>query len=135
MATSLRPFSNVLLFPGEHRGVALGVRHILAERRLKFRYALALGVRFCSSAAEPLFSGTGLVVNVSSRGVLVASECQVTEGALVEMRIEWPSLLHGTVPLQLVVVGRVLRRGASQFAATFEHYQFRTMRSSAFEPD
>ena len=75
-----------------------------------------------------------MVVNLSSRGILVASEREVTEGALVEMRIEWPSLLHGRVPLQLVVVGRVLRRDASQFAATFERYQFRTMKSSGVSP-
>jgi len=60
----------------------------------------------------------------------VASEHQITVGALVEMSIEWPSMIDGRIPLQLVAVGRILRReeccGTSRFAATFERYEFRT---------
>lgn len=134
MAASIHSFARVP-FPGEHRSMVIGGRPILAERRFKFRYPLELGVRFCSSSAGPSFSGAGVVVNLSSGGILVASEHEVTEGALVEMRIEWPSLLNGRVPLQLVAVGRILRRDASQFAATFERHQFRTMKSSSVTPD
>ncbi len=135
MAASLHAFGRVLSFPGERRSAVNYVRPIAAERRLKFRYPLELGVRFRSFAAGTGFSGTGLVVNLSSGGVLVASERQVTEGALVEMSIEWPSLLDGRVPLQLIVIGRVLRLEASHFAATFERYQFRTTKSSSLAPD
>jgi PilZ domain-containing protein len=131
MATPTHSFARVLPFPGERRSAVYGFRPIPAERRLKFRYPFDLVVRFRSSSAGPRFSGTGQVVNLSSGGVLVASERQVTEGALVEMSIEWPSLLNGRVPLQLVATGRVLRLEASHFAATFERYQFRTMKSSS----
>jgi hypothetical protein len=57
-------------------------------------------------------------------GILVASHRQVIVGALVELSIEWPSLLHGSFPLQLIAVGRVLCREASHFAATFERHEF-----------
>jgi hypothetical protein len=43
-------------------------------------------------------------------------------------------LLDGRIPLQLFAVGVVLRRGASDFAATFQRYQFRTMRRSKQPP-
>jgi hypothetical protein len=48
----------------------------------------------------------------------------------VEMSFEWPALLDGRIPLQLFAVGLVVRRRTSDFAATFERYQFRTLRNS-----
>jgi len=76
-----------------------------------------------------------MAVNLSSGGILVASQQHVVDGALVEMSIEWPFVLNGRIPLQLMTVGRVLRRGTSRFAATFERYEFRTVRISSSSPD
>ena len=111
-----------------------------AERRQNFRYPLELRVRFRSCSAAHSFSGAGKALNLSSGGVLVASTQQIIVGALVEMNIEWPFLIDGRIPLQLVAVGRVLRQdatlGASHFAATLERYEFRTVkRSNAPEED
>ena len=109
----------------------LSDRPVLAERRSKYRYPLVdLRVHFRASGAGSTFSGAGQVLNISSGGILVASEHKIIEGARVDMRIEWPSLLDGKIPLQFLAVGRILRRGTSDFAASFERYQFRTMRSS-----
>jgi hypothetical protein len=44
----------------------------------------------------------------------------------VELNIEWPSLLHGRVPLRFVTVGQVVRSDASSFAVMLARYQFRT---------
>jgi hypothetical protein len=113
---------------------------ISGERRLKFRYPLPLAVRYCIGSGTSLWSDggrviQGRVVNMSSGGILVASEHVIAPreimGARVEMRIEWPCLLDERIPLQLFAVGRVLRGGASDFAAAFESYQFRTVRTSA----
>jgi hypothetical protein len=104
-----------------------------AERRFKLRYPLDLSVRF-RPLSRSLYLGAGQAVNLSSGGVLVVSRHAVSHeirvGALLEMRIEWPSLLDGRVPLQLIAVGRVVRRRASDFAAKFEQYQFHTVSSS-----
>ena len=70
--------------------------------------------------------GKGWAVNMSSGGVLVASKNPFIVGTLVEMSIEWPSRLEGRIPLQLIATGRVLRGGASFFAASFERHEFRT---------
>ncbi|HTC56278.1 MAG TPA: PilZ domain-containing protein [Candidatus Sulfotelmatobacter sp.] len=111
-------------------------RSMHAERRFKSRYPMDLNVRFrCLSGS--FFSGEGQALNLSSGGILVASpkpvtKDEITVGALLEMRIEWPSLLDGKVPLQLIAVGRVVRRRAAGFAATFEQYKFRTV--SAIQP-
>jgi hypothetical protein len=127
-------FARTLLHPGEH-GAARGANQpIPAERRSKYRFPLDLSVRFRPLSGSP-FSGAGRAVNVSSGGVLVVSHQvvfprEINIGARVEMSIEWPSLLDGKVPLQLFAVGRVVRRRGSDFAASFERYQFRTVRSS-----
>jgi hypothetical protein len=107
-----------------------------AERRFKPRYPLDLTVRFrCLSGS--FFSGAGQTLNLSSGGILVVSQKpvsldEITVGGLLEMRIDWPSRLDGKVPLQLIAVGRVVRRRTAGFAATFEQYKFRT--ASASQP-
>jgi hypothetical protein len=128
-------FAKVLSFPEVHFSKTVSSGPILDERRLRFRYPLDLRVRFQSSVAGAPFSGAGLAVNVSSGGVFVASHHPVVIGALVEMSIEWPSKLDGTIPLQLVAVGRVLRHGVAHFAASFDRHEFRTLRSPSRTPD
>ncbi len=129
MPASTHTFSNVLPFR-EPLSVIAGGRNVPAERREKFRYRLNLSVRFGSSGAGSSLSGEGTIVNMSSGGALIASGDQPLVGELVEMRIEWPSLLDGRIPLQLIVLGRILRRGPSRFAAAFERHEFRTMQRS-----
>lgn len=96
------------------------------ERRSKVRFPLELRVRYRSLARRCPASGTGMVVNISRSGVLVSSEHAIREGARVELNIEWPSLLDGRVPLQVVTVGRVVRCEPSSFAVVLARYQFRT---------
>jgi hypothetical protein len=127
--------SLILAVAGERYGEIVSGWPV-TERRLRFRYPLDLSARFRSRFEMSLFDGTGRVVNVSSGGALVASECIVSRdeigvGAQVEMSIAWPSLLDGRIPLQLFAVGRVLRRGASDFAVAFERHQFRTLIKSS----
>jgi len=115
----------------QNRGMPVPNRATRAERRSKFRFPLDLNVRFRPLSGS-LFSGAGRAVNVSSGGVLVVSKRvvspkEISVGELVEMSIEWPSLLDGKIPLQLFAVGYVVRRRTFDFAAAFERYQFRTL--------
>ena len=135
MSASIHSFARVLSFPGERRTSLVANEPTGEERRLKFRYPINLSVRFRSSSTESSFSGAGLVLNLSSGGVLVASKHRATEGALVELSIEWPSRLDGRIPLRLIAVGRVLRQAESHFAATLERYEFRTVKISRPSPD
>jgi hypothetical protein len=131
MPASTMASAKIIEFPGEQRGGATGSHWpALSERRIKLRYPLDLSVRYRCPSAGSLISGEGLAINLSSGGVLVASQHQMNVGALVEIRIEWPLLLDGRTPLQLIAMGRVLRRGSSHFAASFERHEFRTMKSS-----
>jgi len=96
------------------------------ERRSKVRFPLELRVRYRSLARRCPVVGTGVVMNISRSGVLVSSEHEISEGMPIELNIEWPSLLDGRVPLQVVTVGRVVRCEASSFAVVLARYQFRT---------
>jgi hypothetical protein len=139
MPTPTNSFDKIISVLEEHHGVIASNRPIPAERRFKFRYPLNLSVRFRCLSRMPIFSSVGRTVNLSSSGVLVVSQQVVPQAELgvnarLEMNIEWPSVLEGRVPLQLFAVGIVVRRGASDFAATFERYQFRTIGSSKQPP-
>lgn len=135
MATAMTSFAGILADLEEHRGAIVSSSTTPADQRLKVRYPLELSVRFRSRSDSARFSGAGRTVNLSSGGVLVISEYvaqyEIRVGARMEMSIEWPSMLDGRIPLQFVAIGRVLRLGASVFAATFERHQFRTLRSSS----
>jgi hypothetical protein len=101
------------------------------ERRSKIRYPLDLSIRFRVLSGRSGFSATGRTINLSSGGILVFSEHvalhEIGARANLEMSIEWPSLLDARIPLQLFAMGRIVRRGPSTFAATFDRHQFRTM--------
>jgi len=97
------------------------------ERRSKVRYPLELAVRYQSIGPSLALAGIGRTLNLSSRGLLFESNDDIPPGARLKVVIEWPSLLNGTTPLQLVTVGRVVRQGNCNFAVVFEHYQFKTM--------
>ncbi len=98
------------------------------ERRAKARYPLELNVRYQTFGREESIAGEGRTVNLSSTGVLVTSSDKMSDGVRLRLTIEWPTLLNGTTPLQLVTFGRVVRSNDSSFAVALEHYQFRTMR-------
>ena len=98
------------------------------ERRFKVRYPLELNVRYQTFGRDDMIAGVGRTVNLSSTGVLVASSDKMTDGMRLRLTIEWPTLLNGTTPLQLVTFGRVVRAEANAFAVALEHYQFRTMK-------
>jgi len=98
------------------------------ERRSKARYPIELAVSYQTLNDMQGVSGSGRSLNMSSGGLLISGQARFTLGTLLKVTLEWPSLLDGTTPLQLVTVGRVARCEEASFAMTFEHYQFRTMR-------
>lgn len=97
------------------------------ERRLKIRYPVLLNVRYRTLGRANRIAGMGRTINMSSGGLLVAADQRTQLGARIELNIEWPSMLDGMIPLQLVAVGKVVRCLESGFALSFTQYQFRTM--------
>lgn len=135
MRTSTPELTKLSSLMGEHAGASISNGFHVPERRQAVRYPLELNVRFRSKSQRSPFSGVGRVVNASRGGVLVVSPDEITVGAQVQMLMDWPVRLDGRIPLQLFAAGRVLRRGTSDFVATIERYELRTVRSSTFAPD
>jgi hypothetical protein len=96
------------------------------ERRAKSRYPLEWTVRYQTMGTASPVAGVGRTVNVSSGGALITCRSNIREGIRIRAVIEWPSLLNGTTPLQLITIGTVVRRLHSGLAIAFEGYQFRT---------
>lgn len=103
------------------------------ERRIKARYPLEMAVHYQTLSSRPI-RGAGRTVNVSSNGVLIAAEHVIEEGARLRLTMEWPTLLDGITPLQLVTTGKVVRHKNSSIAIAFDWYQFRTMKRGASIP-
>lgn len=97
------------------------------ERRVKSRYPVELNVRYQTMGVAGPVAGVGQTVNMSSSGMFLACASNVSEGERLKMYIEWPSLLNGTTPLQLITVGTVVRCTEIGISVVFESYQFRTM--------
>jgi hypothetical protein len=97
------------------------------ERRMKSRYPLELNVRYQILGAGGAATGSGQTINISSSGMLLACASSIAEGTRLKAFVEWPSLLNGTTPLQLIMVGTVVRRTPIGVSMVFESYQFRTM--------
>ena len=98
------------------------------ERRTKARFPLRLSVRYRTLSNEPGLAGVGQTVNMSSCGLLIASSqaAPVHTGARLQLMVDWPFLLHGITPLQLIVSCRVTRCLPQEFAVKLDQYLFRT---------
>jgi hypothetical protein len=97
------------------------------ERRVKSRYPLELNVRYQTIGAAGPGAGVGQTLNISSSGMLMACASNIPEGTRLKIFVEWPSLLNGTTPLQLITVGTVVRCTHIGISIVFDSYQFRTM--------
>ena len=116
------------------------LRSTVIERRSKARYPVKLTVRYRTIGRSHAVNGVGQTLNMSSGGLLLHAEHEMPAGLRLELNVEWPLLLNGTVPLQLVAHGKVVRGRGSEFAVSFVQYQFRTMgrvlkASGVFESD
>lgn len=103
------------------------------ERRSKIRFPLVMRVCYRTFEQGSPRSGAGWVVNMSRRAVLVSANHEFKVGKRMELNIEWPSLLHGEVPLRFVTGGEVVRCDASSFVVKLVGYQFRTAKRTLNE--
>jgi hypothetical protein len=91
------------------------------ERRNKSRYPIAQTVQWRGKE-----SFAGVTRDISSGGAFIVSGTRPTMNQRIELRIEWPALLNGSIPLMLVTWARVERVERNGFAVSFDTVQFRT---------
>ena len=103
------------------------VAPVQADRRSSRRYPINL-TACCEirNTFGKLVSSTARVVNISSGGILIYSEHPLEAGLKIRVRIDWPALLHGVVPLALHVDGHTLRIERNYVAVKVLKSEFRT---------
>jgi hypothetical protein len=65
-------------------------------------------------------------LNISSTGILFATEERVLPGQGMEVFVAWPVALNAQVPLKLALRGPVVRSEGNHIAMRFDRYEFKT---------
>ena len=81
-----------------------------ADRRTNARFPCRLAVSY-QALEHPFLSGvaTSETLNISSKGLLFATEEALQPGQLLQVSVDWPARLENQVPLKLVAEGRIVR--------------------------
>lgn len=106
-----------------------GVR---ADRRTNARFPCRLAVSY-QALEHPFFSGvaTSETLNISSKGLLFATQEALQPGQLLQVSVDWPARLENQVPLKLVAEGRIVRNLNGLAAMHIDKYEFRTRRAKS----
>ena len=79
-------------------------------------------------------TSAGKTIDMSSNGILFATDGQKLGGKLLEVSISWPAQLNSVVPLKFVTRGRVVRSEHGKAAIMIQHREFRTQSSRTQRP-
>ena len=89
------------------------------------RYPVSFGMRYAT--AEPIpRKGIAETVWMSGREVAFLAKGPASACDKVMLYIEWPVLLQGEAPLQLVVSGKIVQRSGPLSVAKIITHEFRT---------
>jgi hypothetical protein len=99
----------------------------LADRRNTRRYPIGLDLLWSIHRGKQVIKmGVARTLDISSSGVAFYFGRSLPPGAFVELSLNWPCLLQDSCPLQLIVVGRVVRSDEHATAVMTIRYEFRT---------
>ena len=100
--------------------------------RLYQRYPITLDAQFkLQNEDRKERFGFAKTINMSSGGVLLATNDSLPANALIELAIDWPLLLSGVCPLRLIIRGCIVRSDANGVAVRVWHHEFRTAPASS----
>lgn len=108
----------------------LGSERQCSERRMNIRYALGWNLAYAVLSGDRRGeSGTSQIIDMSSSGIRFLAEQPLERGFYIEVVINWPALLEGRVPLQLVASGVVVRTNGTETALRLERHVFKTRKA------
>jgi PilZ domain len=100
------------------------------ERRRHTRYPLALEMSYTVlNGMRRGEKGASQTLDLSSAALRFIAADPLALGIRVEVAINWPSLLDGCIPLQLVATGEVVRICGKEMVVTLQHRAFKTRRA------
>jgi len=99
------------------------------ERRANTRFSLNLALRYTVwGRRAPVGDGCGHTIDLSSSGLRFAAESPLDPGLILDVAIDWPVLLDGGVPLQLIAAGVVVWTKGTETAMRIQRHELRTGR-------
>ena len=103
-----------------------------SDRRSADRFPIERDLRFrILSKKSSDEAGIGKTINISSNGVLFATEKMLLPGRRLEIAINWPAQLNDRCALKLVARGKIVRFDQGMAAMEIQQYEFRTHSLSA----
>ena len=106
---------------------SFGINQTINERRSRIRFPLIREVRYRSLGKARDLAGRGETLNISSTGALFTTEHALNFGTKIELSLNWPIKLSGSVSLKLVSTAKVVRVEGRKVAVRFETYEFRVV--------
>jgi DNA-binding response OmpR family regulator len=112
-----------------------GEKSDAADRRTNARFPCRLSVSY-QALERPFLTGvaTSETLNISSKGLLFATDEPLQAGQLLQVSVDWPARLDNQIPLKLVAEGRIIRNINGQAAMQIDKYEFRTRRVKSQNP-
>jgi hypothetical protein len=104
---------------------------VSAELRANQRFDANMELRYSYRSADLTYIGTGRTWNLSNSAVCFEID-QELKGGDLEVRIAWPSRLQHVCALELVLRGRVVRKGPSFAVLQLDNYEFQTCGDRSF---
>jgi hypothetical protein len=106
---------------------------INGDRRADCRYLVELPLSCCyGTDRAQLKVLSGVSVEISRRSLRFTTEDPVPVGAMAEVRIQWPFLLQGVCPLELVLTGPVIRSSSNGLVQQILRHEFVTCGARSF---
>jgi len=97
------------------------------ERRRRQRFPIECEIRFrLLDSRKHLPQQAGKTLNISSKGILFESPCELPIGKRVEISIAWPAALSHRCRLKMVTIGKLVRFENGRAAALIQKHEFRT---------
>ena len=98
---------------------------IMGDRRMDKRYEMELELTYKVIRGHRVVQhGYGKTVTMSRGGLAFTTERPLPAGCAIELAIEWPIPLYGRYPLQLRMMGHVVRnvRGLAAVRTTWHEF-------------
>jgi hypothetical protein len=102
-------------------------------KSLPQRFPMTFGMRYVIADPTPAARhGAGETVWLSSKEVAFLSKGPAGVGEKIALYVEWPVLLQGEVPLQLIVTAVIVQRSGPLSVAKISRHEFRTRAVQSF---
>lgn len=119
------------MLPSENTSLSNTAAHDeMVERRKADRFPIEREIRYrVLNKKYNTESGIGKTINISSNGILFATDQLLLPGRKLEISVSWPAQLDNKCALKLVARGRIVRCEQGLAALEIQQYEFRTQGS------